>query len=516
MAFEASRLGGGEVVTEAPEPFRDLDWDPQRSGAFTDRAAALYGEFLRRLPDLPVNRGRTAEEVRPAVAIDVPEDPMPDDELFAYLRDVVFEHSMYPGHPRFMAYISGAGTVPGAAADLLAAGLNQNVGAWMLSPALTEIELKLTRTFASWFGMPETAGGILVSGGAMANFVGLKIARDRKAGWDVRARGVAVGPPLAVYMSTETHVVSSRAADMLGLGTDAVRKIPVDEAYRIRMPELREAIARDRAAGVRPIAVVASAGTVATGAVDPLEELAEFCEEEGLWLHVDGAYGGPAVFTEDLRPLFTGIERADSIAFDPHKWLYTPHSGGCILVHDLQHLADAFSYSATYVRQDRQRTGRGLDGSQLGPQFSRGAWALKVWVSLLAHGRRAYAARISHDGALARYLGARVQERPEFELACPVGLSICCFRFVPPDLPPSEGRQEYLDALNERLMTEAQQDGRAFFSNAVLGERFVLRACIVNFRTEAADLDAMLDVAAEIGGRLDAELRPDELKVGNV
>lgn len=503
-------------MTGVPEPFRDLDWDPERSGAFTDRAADLYAELLGRLRELPVNRGRTAEEVRSAVAIDVPEEPMPDAELFAYLRDVVFEHSMYPGHPRFMAYISGAGTVPGAAADLLVAGLNQNAGAWMLSPAFTEIELKLTRTFASWFGMPETAGGILVSGGAMASFVGLKVARDRRAGWDVRTQGVAAGPPLAIYMSTETHVVNSRAADMLGLGTNAVRKVPVDETYRIRMPELRETIARDRAAGVRPIAVVGSAGTVATGAVDPLEELAELCEEERIWFHVDGAYGGPGVFTDDLRPLFAGIERADSIAFDPHKWLYTPHSGGCILVHDLQHLADAFSYTATYVRQDKERTGRGLDGGQLGPQFSRGAWAFKVWLSLLAHGRRAYAARISHDAALARYLGARIQERPEFELACPVGLSICCFRFVPPDLPQGEGRERYLDALNERLMTEVQQDGRAFFSNAVLGERFVLRSCIVNFRTEAADLDATLDVAAEIGARLDAELRPGALKPGSV
>lgn len=503
-----------EVRSEvwAPDPFGELDWEPERARAFTDRAAGLYEELLRRLRDLPVTHGRSAEEVRSAVAIDVPEEPMPDEDLFAYLREVALEHSMYPGHPRFMAYISGAGTVPGAAADLLAAGLNQNAGAWMLAPAATEIELHLTRTFASWFSMPETAGGILVSGGAMANFVGLKVARDHRAGWDVRTRGVAAGPPLAIYLSTETHVVSPRAADMLGLGTEAVRRIAVDEGYRIRVPELREAIARDREAGVRPIAVVASAGTVATGAIDPLEELAELCAQEDLWLHVDAAYGGPAAFTEDLRPLFAGIERADSIAFDPHKWLYTPHSGGCVLVRDLQHLADAFSVSATYVRQDKERTGRGLDGGQLGPQFSRGFWALKVWLSLLAHGRRAYAARISHDAALARYLGARVEERPEFELACPVGLSICCFRFVPPGLPPGEGREEYLDALNERLMTEAQQDGRVFFSNALLGERFVLRVCIVNFRTEAEDLDAVLEVAAEIGRRLDAELRPRNLR----
>jgi glutamate/tyrosine decarboxylase-like PLP-dependent enzyme len=501
-------------VTERPTPFRDLDWDAARARAFADRTVALYEELIARLPDLPITHGHTAAEVREAVAIEVPEEPMPEDDLFAYLRDVVFEHATLPGHPRFMAYVSGAGTVPGAAADLLAAGANMNAGGWMLSPSATEIELQLTRTFASWFGMPAGSGGIIVSGGALANFVALKVARDHRAGWDVRAKGVAAGPPLTLYLSEETHVVSTRAADMLGLGTDAVRKVPVHEDYRVDLDALRDAIRADREAGRRPFAVVASAGTVATGAIDPLPELADLCEAEGLWFHVDAAYGGPAAFTDDLRPLFAGIERADSIAFDPHKWLYTPHSGGCVLVRDMQLLPDSFSVVASYTFQDKERTGRGIDGTQLGPQFSRGFWALKVWVSLLAHGRRGYATRISHDAALARYLGARAEERPDFELVCPVGLSICCFRYVPPDLPHGDGREEYLDRLNERLMTDVQQDGRVFFSNAILRGRFVLRACIVNFRTEAEDLDAVLDVAAEIGGRLDAELRPAELRAG--
>ena len=497
-----------------PDPFPDLDWGPARARVFADRTASLWEEFLGRLRDLPITHGRAARDVREAVAIPVPEEPMPEDRLFDYLREVVFDWSMYPGHPRFAGYITGAGTVPGAAADLLAAGLNMNLGGWMLSPSASEIEQHLMRWFASQFGLPPTAGGILVSGGAMANFVALKVARDRKAGWDVRTKGVAAGPPLAMYMSVETHVVSSRGADMLGLGTEAVRQIPVDDGYRIRVDLLREAIRRDRGAGVRPFAVVASAGTVATGAIDPLTDLADVCDGEDLWFQVDAAYGGPAAFAEDLRPMFAGIERADSIAFDPHKWLYTPHSGGCVLFRDLQDLADSFAVETTYVHQDKERTGRGVDGHQLGPQFSRGFQAFKVWVSLLAHGRRAYAERISHDVALARYMEARVRERPEFEPACPVVLSICCFRYVPPDLPEGKGREEYLDRLNERLMTEVQQDGRVFFSNAVLSGRFVLRACIVNFRTEAEDVDAMLDVAAELGAGLDAELRPDSLRTG--
>src|SRR5439155_2150062 len=203
--------------------------------------------------------------------------------------------------------------------------------------------------FAEQFGLPETAGGLLVSGGAMANFVALKTARDRRAGWDVRTDGVAAGPPLTVYASSEVHVTTNREVDMLGLGTNALRAVPVDGAYRMRIDLLRGAIRRDREAGMRPIAVVATAGTVSTGAVDPLEEIADLCAQEGMWFHVDGAYGGPAVLADDLRPMFRGIERADSIAFDPHKWMYTPQSGGCVLVREFAHLANSFAALATYV-----------------------------------------------------------------------------------------------------------------------------------------------------------------------
>lgn len=499
-------------MTERPEAFRELDWSAERARAFGEGALDVWTELLDRLPSLPVARRATESDVHAAVAIDVPDEPMPQDELLSYLREVVLERSMYPGHPRFSGYISGAGTVPGAVADLLAAGLNQNLGGWRLSPAATEIELHLTRWFAEQFGMPAAAGGLIVSGGAMANFVALKVARDRVAGWDVRRSGVAAGPRLAMYLSAEAHVVSDRAADMLGLGTDMVRHIEVDGDFRMRIDRLREAISRDRLEGNLPFAVVASAGTVATGAIDPLPEIADLCQREGAWMHVDAAYGGPAILAEDLRPLFRGIERADSIAFDPHKWLYTPHSGGCVLLHDLRHLGESFVVHPTYTVADKDRTGWGLDLMEHGPQFSRGFWALKVWVSLLAHGRRAYAARISHDAELARYLAARVQERPEFELAAPVVLSIACFRYVPPGLPDGADREAYLNALNERLLTEIWLDGRVFCSNAVLGGRSVLRSCVVNFRTEAEDVDALLDVAAEIGGRLDSELRPPSLR----
>ena len=328
----------------------------------------------------------------------------------------------------------------------------------------------------------------------------------------MRQQGVAAGPPLGLYLSTETHVVSDRAADMLGIGAANVRHIAVDADYRMRIDLLRAQIAEDRAAGIHPLAVVATAGTVSTGVVDPLEEIADVCAAEGLWFHVDGAYGGPAVLADDLRPLFAGIERADSIAFDPHKWLYTPHAGGCVLVRDFSHLAESFDAYASYTVQDKDVIGHGVDLGRHGPNFSRSFWSLKVWVSLLAHGLRAYAARISHDAELARYLGALVQERDEFELMAPVALSITCFRYVPSDLPRTDASEAYLSELNQRLMTEIQLDGRIFCSNAILDGRFVLRTCIVNFRTEAEEMEAVLEVAAELGAKLDAELRPEALR----
>jgi len=501
-----------EVVR--PEPFRELDWDPKRARELGERALDLWQELLERLPELPVSPGLPIEETKAALALEVPAEPLPLDDLVAHMREVVLERSMYPGHPAFLAYVSGAGTVPGAPADLLAAAINQNLGGWRLSPAATAIERHLTEWFALRFGLPQTGGGILVSGGAMAGYIGLKLARDRKAGWDVRAEGVRGHEPLAVYASGEVHSINERALDMLGLGRQALRHLPFDEDFRVEVPALREAIQKDLEAGVKPIAVVGSAGTVATGAIDPLPELAEIAKEHDMWFHVDGAYGGPAVFSEELRPLMAGIELADSIAFDPHKWMYTPHSGGCILVRDLEHLRESFSIHefATYVHRDEERMGSDVDAIDLGPQFSRGFQAFKVWISLLAHGARAYGQRIAHDVELAKYLHRRAEERPEFEIVAPTTLSITCFRYVPADLAEGPGRDDYLDELNERLMTEIQLDGRVFPSNAVLNGRFVLRSCIVNFRTEAEQMDLLLDVAAELGSKLDAEMRPASLR----
>lgn len=499
-------------MTTPPDPFTELDLDPKRARALVDGAADIYQEFLERLSSLPVDKRRNVAEVRELVAIDIPEEAMADEDLFEYLRTLVFEGAMYPGHPGFMAYIVGGGTVPGAMADLLAAGINQNVGGWRLGPGATEIELHLMSWFARLFGLPEEAGGLVTSGGSMANFVALKIARDRKLGLETREQGLGAAR-LTAYTTDEVHFATTRAADMLGLGMASVRLVPSDAAFKMDVVATEERIKADLDAGHQPFAIIANLGTVATGAIDPVPEVADLCDRYGLWLHIDAAYGGAAILADDLRPRLAGVERAHSIAFDPHKWMYTPQSGGVVLVRDLQWLADSFAAHATYVHEDKELTGRGLDLGMMGPQLSRSFWALKILVSLMAHGTRAYGARISHDAALARYLEARASELDDLEVVAPVELSICCFRYVPTDLPEREGREEYLDRLNERLMAEVQMDGRTYYSNAVLRGRFVLRCCIVNFRTEARHIDEALAVTREIGARLDLELRPEHLRL---
>jgi len=477
---------------DRPTPVRDLDWDTGRAQAFADEMVGLWIELLESLRSGPVVPPALSQEtVQEAVTLDVPDEPMPQDMLVAHLRDAVLGYSLKSGHPAHLAYITGTGTVPGAAADLLASGLNANAGGWLLSPAATEIELQLTRWFARLLGLPQTAGGMIVAGGGVANFIALKAARDAMAGLKTRDTGVTT--PLAIYCSEEAHVTIDRAADMLGLGTSAVRHVGVGH--------LAAAIENDRAAGVTPAVVVGTAGTTSTGEIEPLPELADIAALHGLWFHVDAAYGGAVALSEKLRPLLAGIERANSVTLDPHKWLSTPLGSGCIVVRDFQSLADSFDVYAAYVHEEDE-LGRGVNLGFRGPQFSRGFDALKVWVSLLAHGRAAYARRIEHDIELTRYLAARVEERPDFELLS-TALSICCFRYRPDGM----NEPEQLNRLNERLVSELQLDGRVYPSNAILGGRHCLRTCIVNFRTEAEDLDRVLEVAAEVGSTLAAAPR---------
>jgi len=479
-----------------PEPVRDLDWGPGQARELTGAMLDLWSELLERMGELPVAPMAAAGDVAAAMMLPIPEAPLSAREIAELLRPMVFDHSALCGHPGFLAYISGSGTVPGAAADLLAAGLNPNVGGWSLSAGASELELHLMRWIAGRFGLPEGSGGLMTSGGAASNFTALKAARDARAPGDVRANGID-GLGLVLYASQEAHATIAEAADMMGMGERAVRSIPTDEAFRMRADELERAVADDVASGLHPFCVVATAGSTATGAIDPIPAVADICERHGLWLHVDAAYGGAAAFSPELRPLLAGIDRADTIAFDPHKWLYTPQSSACLLARDPQTLRAAFSIDAAYVREDAELSGRGVNIGELGPQWSRAFLALKVWMSLAAHGTDAYARRIAHDVELARYLDDRVREHPDLESMCPVTLSIACFRYAPAGVDDAA-----LDALNERLMIEIRRHGRTFPSNAVLNGRYGLRACFVNHRTEADVVDDLVDAAVSLGSGL--------------
>ncbi len=488
---------------QRPEPLPDLDWTPDRAAEFGRTALDLWTEYLRRLPGLPVMHPHTPAETRAAVldGRGVPDKPMPDDDLLAHLRTVVFEHGAQTGHGGFMAFISGAGTVPGAPAALLAAGINQNLGGWPLGPAATEIENHVLAWFAARLGLPPESSGAFVTGGATANLMALTVARDALAGWDVRRDGVAGGPRLAVYASDDVHETVDRAADLLGLGTAAVRRIATDDRFRLRPDAVEAAIERDLADGVKPLVVVGTAGTTELGAIDPLDELADVAERHGCWFHVDAAYGGPAAMVDELRPAFAGIERADSLTCDPHKWMNMPISASIVLFRDPARHVAAFTLQPDYAKLDATAQSDMMLRYQWTPQFTRPFDALPVWVSLLAQGWDAAARRIQHDVELAAWLHHLVGEHDELEALADPELSIVCFRYV----PPGTHDDAYLDDLNERILYAVQRAGLVYPSNAVVAGRYAIRACLISYRTEAEHVETLAGEVVAHGRRLHAE-----------
>jgi aromatic-L-amino-acid decarboxylase len=482
-----------------PEQFRLLGHE------LIDRIAGL----LESLPTRPVTRGESPLDIRKALDADrgLPDHGMDPSQLLHRAADLLFEHSLFNGHPRFWGYITSSATPIGALGELLAAAVNPNVGAWPLSPMASEIEAQTIRWIAEMLGYPEDCGGLFVSGGNMANIVGFLAARQAKAGRDVRSAGLG-DARLRVYCSKETHTWIQKAADIAGMGTDAIHWIAVNGRMQIDVSALRQQIEADRAAGERPILVVGNAGTVSTGAVDPLSELAATCREFDLWFHVDGAYGAMAAIVPVARQKFAGLSEADSIAMDPHKWLYAPLEAGCALVRNREKLRDAFSYHPPYYHFETEA----INYYDLGPQNSRGFRALKVWLALQQAGRDGYVQTISEDVRLAGELFRLIARTPQLE-ALTQGLSITTFRFVPRDLERGgEEIEGYLDKLNNELLTRLQNSGEAYLSNAIVRGRFALRACIVNFRTTQADIEALPPLIVRIGEKTDAELRPAGLR----
>lgn len=391
-------------------------------------------------------------------------------------------------HPGFMGWVNGGGTPVGMVAEMLAAGLNSNLGGRDHIPI--EVERQVTRWVAELFGFPEGASGLFVTGTSMANLIAVLIARDAALGTEVRAGGVAAASKrLAAYTSTSVHSCVPKAMDIAGLGSDALRLIPTDAGCHIDLAALAEAIRRDREAGFTPFLVVGTAGTVNAGAIDDLAGLAELCQREKLWFHVDGAFGALAKLAPDLAPKVNGMERADSVAFDFHKWGQAPYDAGFILVRDAAAHKQAFASPAAYL----ERAARGMAAGSpwpcdFGPDLSRGFRALKVWFTLKVLGVEALGASISRSCALARYLEARINATPELELMAPVELNIVCFRYRAHDSDPEKSNQ-----LNAKIIVALQESGIVAPSSTRLRGLTAIRAAIVNHRTSRAEIDSLVE-----------------------
>jgi aromatic-L-amino-acid/L-tryptophan decarboxylase len=490
-----------------------IEMSPEEFAKVGHRLVDDVAALLESMRNRPLARGETPEEVRARLNGEaaLPEEGTDAASLMQETTELLVAHSLYNAHPRFFGYITAGAAPIGMLGDLLASAVNQNVGGWSLSPMASEIEEQTVRWIAELVGFPSGGDGVLVSGGNVANMLGFWAARASKAGWDVRGAGMRAGEarPLRAYGSEGTHTWIEKAADLSGMGAESIRWIETDERDRMKLDALRARIDADIAAGERPFMVVGTGGSVSTGAVDPLPELRALCDEYDLWFHVDGAYGAFAAAAPNAPDDLRGLSLADSVALDPHKWLYTPLEAGCTLVRDPQALLAAFSYRPDYYYLQQEAK----NFFEHGIQNSRGFRALKVWLQLKQAGRAGYTRMIAEDIELARRFHDIANERDELE-PFGHGLSITTYRYLPRDLAGRTGEEpvrEYLNELNQEIQGRMERGGDAFVSNAVIGEVYALRMCVVNFRTRLEDVVALADISIDVGRAADAELRPDSL-----
>ncbi len=401
-------------------------------------------------------------------------------------------------HPRFWGWVQGNGTVLGMLADMLASGMNPHMAGFDQAPKL--VEQQVLAWLIELMGMPEETSGILLGGGSMANITALVVARNAKAGFNVRELGLqgTDQTKLVMYGSTETHGWAQKAAELLGLGNRAFHRVPVDDQFRINIDALREAVDEDKRAGHRPFCVIGNAGTVNTGAIDDLIALGQFCREEALWFHVDGAFGALARIAPSLASLVAGIEQADSVAFDLHKWIYLPFEVACVLVRDAKAHMDAFTMRPSYLAEtSRGVIAGGLQFAERGLELTRSFRALKVWMSLKTHGVDVFARLIEQNVSQARYLAALIEAEPDLELIAPVPLNIVCFRFA-----PTGSDSDALNRVNEETLLRIQESGLAVPSGTIIDGRFAIRVAITNHRTRKEDFDQLIEASLKIARSL--------------
>jgi aromatic-L-amino-acid decarboxylase len=453
--------------------------------------------YLEQVRERPVWQSVPAE-VRASLDEPPPLEPTGAGEVYDQFRRDILPYPTGNIHPRFWGWVMGTGTPVAMLADMLASGMNPHLAGYDQSAAL--VERQVVRWMAELLRFPADASGLLVSGGSMANLVGLTVARNAKAGFDVREIGLqeAGHPRLVFYGSRETHSWARKAAELLGLGNSGFRRVPVTAEYQVDLSELRAAIAADRRAGARPFCVIGNAGTVNTGATDDLRELARIARGEDLWFHVDGAFGAFAALAPSLADVVDGMEEADSLAVDLHKWGYLPFEVGLALVRDEAAHRAAFATRSSYLEPTpRGIVAGGLPFAELGVQLSRGFRALKVWMSFKTHGARALGRLVEQNVRQARHLRDLVLAHPRLELMAPVPLNVVCFRFASPGLDDAA-----LDRMNQEILIQVQERGIAVPSSTILEGRFALRVAITNHRSRLEDFDLLVEAVAGIGVEL--------------
>jgi aromatic-L-amino-acid/L-tryptophan decarboxylase len=481
-----------------------LQFDPEAMREIGHRTVDTLVEAIAGIESQPVMCRVPAAPMRARLDARPPAAGRPYDEVLAQVFADVVPFCAHTGAGGYLAFIPGFPTWPSAMGDLIASALMMDACWWAGGAGSSQLELTVLRWFADWLGYPATASGILVSGGSAANMTALACARERRVG--------AMRDDLVVYVSSQSHSSIARAARALGFRPGQVRVLPVDRSFRLRVDVLEQAVAADRAAGLLPLAVCANAGSTNTGAVDSLPALADVCAAHDLWLHVDGAYGAFAALTERGRRALTGVERADSITLDPHKWLFQPFECGAILVREAEGLRRAFEITPDYLRDVEAH--EEVNFSDRGLQLSRFCRALKVWMSLQTFGLDAF--REAIDGALdlAREAAARVEASAELELLAPVDLSVVAFR----RRPAGETDERRLDAINLALVAAVEQTGEALVSSTRLLGRTAIRTCILNPTTTAAHVQRVLDIIEQTpidaldlgdGARLPVRREPD-------
>ena len=449
--------------------------------AALDQVAAYYESLASR----PVLVPTTSRELRPLLEEPLPQERSAIEPILATIEDVVTRYSRHSAHSRFFGYVSAPGTPIAAIGGLLTAALNINVTCWRSAPAGTELEHVTIGWLKEMLGYPAEASGLLVSGGSMANFSALAAARVAKAPANVVRDGAAAAGRMCAYVSEEGHFSIAKAAGMLGIGEANVRQVKTNARLEIDLDDLARQVAADRAQGALPFCVVANAGTTATGAFDPIGPVAEFARRENLWLHVDAAYGGFAALAPSARHLFERIAEADSVALDPHKWLYLPVGCGCVLYRDPAAARAAFSHGAEYTRTIGLQQDEAFAFWDYGPELSRPFRALDLWLLIKYVGVARLSEAVEHNIACARYFARLVDESGDFELLAS-GLSIFCFRYR------GAGSQD-LDALNERILVKLQRAGSSYLSNARVNGKFALRGCVLNYRTTERDMEILLE-----------------------